>query len=263
MMAWPEGPGTARTVTGPRTDSAAAVCASQAGTAPTARAALRSRPATRHPAADAHRPRPLLCPAAELSQARCRATPWSSLVAGLASHFPAQPRPASTPRPALPGSFPDATYSVICVDSERAGRLIVNHADNQILIVDIALLPEFRRTGIGSGLVQRLLDGPMPAICPSDATSCTTAPPAGSGTCRFAAQGSDRVYHGRGTGTSGPATLTAGVLSDLPTWRGCHCCGSGPTISSWKIATSGLRVNSCPGQSLLLRAPRPPRGMSA
>jgi len=55
-------------------------------------------------------------------------------------------------------SFPDATYSVICVDGEPAGRLIVNHADDQILIVDIALLPKFRRTGIGSGLVRRLLD---------------------------------------------------------------------------------------------------------
>ena len=55
-------------------------------------------------------------------------------------------------------SFPDATYSVICVGGEPAGRYIVNHAADQILIVDIALLPEFRRTGIGSGLVRRLLD---------------------------------------------------------------------------------------------------------
>ncbi len=66
-------------------------------------------------------------------------------------------------------SFPDATYSVICVDGEQAGRLIVNYADDQILIVDIALLPEFRRIGIGGGLVQRLLDqadaGHLPVRC--------------------------------------------------------------------------------------------------
>ena len=66
-------------------------------------------------------------------------------------------------------SFPDATYSVICVDGEPAGRLIVNHADDQILIIDIALLPEFRRTGIGRALVRRLLDqadaGHLPVRC--------------------------------------------------------------------------------------------------
>ena len=104
MMAWPEGPGTARTVTGPRTDSAAAAgCASQAGTAPTARAALRSRPAARHPAADAHRPAPLLCPRRGAFAARCRATPWSSLVAALAStslRSPAPQRDALTMTPA-------------------------------------------------------------------------------------------------------------------------------------------------------------------
>ena len=49
-------------------------------------------------------------------------------------------------------------YSVICVGGELAGRPIVKHAGDQILIIDIALLLEFRRTSIGSGLVRRLLD---------------------------------------------------------------------------------------------------------
>jgi GNAT superfamily N-acetyltransferase len=44
------------------------------------------------------------------------------------------------------------------VDGERAGRLIVNRADNEIVIVDITLTPKFRRIGIGRGLVQRLLE---------------------------------------------------------------------------------------------------------
>jgi GNAT superfamily N-acetyltransferase len=65
--------------------------------------------------------------------------------------------------------FPDATYSVICVDGERAGRLIVNRADDQIRIVDIALLPKFRRIGVGGRLVRRLLDqadaGHLPVRC--------------------------------------------------------------------------------------------------
>jgi GNAT superfamily N-acetyltransferase len=92
-------------------------------------------------------------------------------------------------------SFPDATYSVICVDGERAGRLIVNHADDQILIVDIALLPEFRRAGIGSGLVRRLLDqadaSHLPVRCHvlHDSTARRFWERAG-----FAAQGRDGVY---------------------------------------------------------------------
>ena len=92
-------------------------------------------------------------------------------------------------------SFPDATYSVICVDGERAGRLIVNHADDQILIVDIALLPEFRRIGIGGGLVRRLLDqadaGHLPVRCHvlHDSTARRFWERAG-----FSVQGRDGVY---------------------------------------------------------------------
>jgi GNAT superfamily N-acetyltransferase len=66
-------------------------------------------------------------------------------------------------------AFPNATYSVICVDGERAERLIVNRADNEIVIVDITLTPQSRRTGVGSGLVRRLLNeadaGRLPVRC--------------------------------------------------------------------------------------------------
>jgi GNAT superfamily N-acetyltransferase len=90
---------------------------------------------------------------------------------------------------------PDAIYSVICVDGEPAGRLITSHGDDQILIIDIALLPEFRRTGIGSDLVRRLLDqadaGRLPVRCHvlHDSTARRFWEHAG-----FAAQGSDGVY---------------------------------------------------------------------
>jgi GNAT superfamily N-acetyltransferase len=67
------------------------------------------------------------------------------------------------------GSFPDAGYSVICVDGERAGRLIVSRSRREILIVDIALLPQFRGIGVGGGLVRRLIDeagaGRLPLRC--------------------------------------------------------------------------------------------------
>ena len=92
-------------------------------------------------------------------------------------------------------SFPDATYSVICVDGEPAGRLIVNHSDDQILIVDIALLPEFRRIGVGGRLVRRLLEqadaGHLPVRCHvlHDSAARRFWEHAG-----FAAQGRDEVY---------------------------------------------------------------------
>jgi ribosomal protein S18 acetylase RimI-like enzyme len=53
--------------------------------------------------------------------------------------------------------MPDATYEVVVVDGERAGRLYVDRRDDEILIVDIALLPEQRRNGIGTRLLRELL----------------------------------------------------------------------------------------------------------
>jgi GNAT superfamily N-acetyltransferase len=55
-------------------------------------------------------------------------------------------------------SFPNARHSVICVDGERAGRLIVSRSETEMAIVDITLLPEFRRCGVGGGLVRALLE---------------------------------------------------------------------------------------------------------
>jgi GNAT superfamily N-acetyltransferase len=92
-------------------------------------------------------------------------------------------------------AFPNATYLVICVDGERAGRLVINRADDQIVIVDITLLPKFRRLGIGSGLVRRLLDeadaGRLRVRCHvlQDSNARRFWERAG-----FAAQGDDRVY---------------------------------------------------------------------
>lgn len=54
--------------------------------------------------------------------------------------------------------FPQARHSVIAVDGEPAGRLIVDRSAEEIRIVDIALLPQFRRAGAGSTLVRRLFE---------------------------------------------------------------------------------------------------------
>jgi ribosomal protein S18 acetylase RimI-like enzyme len=50
------------------------------------------------------------------------------------------------------------TSDVILVDGERAGRLLVARWPAEIRIVDIALLPEHRGRGVGTGLLRPILD---------------------------------------------------------------------------------------------------------
>src|SRR5579863_1347442 len=50
--------------------------------------------------------------------------------------------------------LPDAKYWVIRCDGNAAGRLIVERTAEEIHVVDIALLPEFRKRGIGSTLME-------------------------------------------------------------------------------------------------------------
>ena len=56
------------------------------------------------------------------------------------------------------GAFhPHAESTVVLVDGEPAGRLIVERAAAEIRIVDIALLPAFRGVGVGGRLVRALV----------------------------------------------------------------------------------------------------------
>ena len=55
-------------------------------------------------------------------------------------------------------NYPGATFDVIEVDGERAGRLYVFRGAEEIRIVDIALAPKFRGRGIGTGLLRALMD---------------------------------------------------------------------------------------------------------
>lgn len=52
--------------------------------------------------------------------------------------------------------YADAAFHVILVDDVPAGRLYVARWRNEIRIVDIALLPAFRRLGIGTRLLRDL-----------------------------------------------------------------------------------------------------------
>jgi ribosomal protein S18 acetylase RimI-like enzyme len=54
--------------------------------------------------------------------------------------------------------YAPATFDVIEVDGEPAGRLYVARWEDEIRIVDVALLPEYRARGIGTALLRALLD---------------------------------------------------------------------------------------------------------
>jgi ribosomal protein S18 acetylase RimI-like enzyme len=54
--------------------------------------------------------------------------------------------------------YPQMEYVVIMCNRTRAGRLILAELDDEIRIVDICLLPAFRRAGIGTGLIGQVFD---------------------------------------------------------------------------------------------------------
>src|SRR5215469_3425514 len=55
-------------------------------------------------------------------------------------------------------NYPDAQYSIIEVQGAPAGRLYVDRGSKEIRIIDIALLPDHRRAGIGTSLLRALQD---------------------------------------------------------------------------------------------------------
>jgi GNAT superfamily N-acetyltransferase len=51
--------------------------------------------------------------------------------------------------------FPQAEYSLICLEDHRPiGRIIIDRSRDEILLMDIALLPGYRNAGIGRRLVR-------------------------------------------------------------------------------------------------------------
>ncbi len=53
--------------------------------------------------------------------------------------------------------YPLAEYQVILQEGKSIGRLITERSKNQLLIMDIALLPPYRHAGIGTALIQDLM----------------------------------------------------------------------------------------------------------
>lgn len=54
-------------------------------------------------------------------------------------------------------NYGDASFDVILVEGEPAGRLYVHRGPSEIRIVDVALLPEHRGGGVGTRLLGDLL----------------------------------------------------------------------------------------------------------
>jgi ribosomal protein S18 acetylase RimI-like enzyme len=54
-------------------------------------------------------------------------------------------------------NYPGAQFQVILLNGQPAGRLYLDRREAEIRIVDIALLPEYRRRGIGSALLHDIL----------------------------------------------------------------------------------------------------------
>ncbi len=53
--------------------------------------------------------------------------------------------------------YPHAEYNLICLEDQRPiGRMIIDRSRDEILLMDIALLPAYRNAGIGMRLVQDL-----------------------------------------------------------------------------------------------------------
>lgn len=54
--------------------------------------------------------------------------------------------------------FSDVEYDVIVIDGQPAGRLWIGRTEEEIRLLDIALLPEFQNRGAGTILIRQLIE---------------------------------------------------------------------------------------------------------
>ena len=55
-------------------------------------------------------------------------------------------------------NYPGAEFYIILVESQQVGRLYIHRREDEIRIMDISLLPEYRNQGIGSALLNDILE---------------------------------------------------------------------------------------------------------
>lgn len=54
--------------------------------------------------------------------------------------------------------FPQARHWIVRLNDVAAGRMMVNRSEDEVLLVDVALLPEHRNLGVGSLLMAGLME---------------------------------------------------------------------------------------------------------
>jgi GNAT superfamily N-acetyltransferase len=54
--------------------------------------------------------------------------------------------------------FPDAEYDLIEIDGQPVGRIWIGRTDQEIRLLDIALLPQFQNRGAGTALINWLIE---------------------------------------------------------------------------------------------------------
>ncbi len=57
----------------------------------------------------------------------------------------------------LKANYPQREDRIIMLDTQPIGRLVVERTDQEIRVVDVALLPQYRNSGIGTHLIRELL----------------------------------------------------------------------------------------------------------
>jgi ribosomal protein S18 acetylase RimI-like enzyme len=54
--------------------------------------------------------------------------------------------------------YPQAAWQIVLLQDQAVGQLVVDTTGEAILLIDIALLPQYRNAGIGSSLIRTLLE---------------------------------------------------------------------------------------------------------
>ena len=53
--------------------------------------------------------------------------------------------------------YPHADFDLVLIDSEAIGNLYVQRGPHEFVLIDISLLPGHRNSGIGAGLVRKII----------------------------------------------------------------------------------------------------------
>jgi ribosomal protein S18 acetylase RimI-like enzyme len=62
--------------------------------------------------------------------------------------------------------YPQAEASIILFDERAVGRMLIDESEREITLVDIALMPDHRNSGIGTHLIKQLLNRAVSANKP-------------------------------------------------------------------------------------------------